>query len=256
MRACACQATDDELRLAHSADHIAYVDGPPGPDDWVMGDNFFSEATPVAARTAAGCTVQARAPGRRGMLARAGRQPAASLTYTRHCPVVCSGECSKANLNAMFRRERKVALLPRQGAYPGPGRGAQAVEAVLAGAVASAFAVIRPPGHHAECARAMGFCFYNNVAVAALAARRAGARPLVLDWDVHHGNGIQDILWEEDIAYVSLHRRARNPGSTRGEEAGQLAWLCLGPPSRAAPARNPPCMPRPRKPDHATHALQ
>jgi len=80
---------------------------------------------------------------------------------------------------------------------------------VLAGAVASAFAVVRPPGHHAECARAMGFCFYNNVAVAALAARRAGARPLVLDWDVHHGNGIQDILWEEDIAYVSLHRRAQ-----------------------------------------------
>jgi len=105
------------------------------------------------------------------------------------------------------RAESGAAASPRR--VPRAGRGAQAVEAVLAGAVASAFAVVRPPGHHAECARAMGFCFYNNVAVAALAARRAGARPLVLDWDVHHGNGIQDILWEEDIAYVSLHRRAQ-----------------------------------------------
>ena len=57
------------------------------------------------------------------------------------------------------------------------------------GEVARAFAVVRPPGHHAECARAMGFCFYNNVAVAALAARAEPdvARVLVLDWDVHHG---------------------------------------------------------------------
>ena len=62
-RACLRQATDDELRLAHSADHVAYVDGPPGPDDWVVGDNYFSEATPVAARTAAGCTVQVGALG-------------------------------------------------------------------------------------------------------------------------------------------------------------------------------------------------
>lgn len=58
----------------------------------------------------------------------------------------------------------------------------QAVEAVMSGSVSSAFAVVRPPGHHAECARAMGFCFYNNVAIAALAARQAGACPLVLDW--------------------------------------------------------------------------
>ena len=65
----------------------------------------------------------------------------------------------------------------------------QAANAVCSGAVGSAFAVVRPPGHHAECARAMGFCFYNNVAVAALAARQQQGvdRVLVLDWDVHHG---------------------------------------------------------------------
>ena len=65
----------------------------------------------------------------------------------------------------------------------------QAVQAVCRGSVERAFAVVRPPGHHAECARAMGFCFYNNVAVAALAARQEPGveRVLVLDWDVHHG---------------------------------------------------------------------
>ncbi len=65
----------------------------------------------------------------------------------------------------------------------------QAVQAVCRGDVDRAFAVVRPPGHHAECARAMGFCFYNNVAVAAMAARQEPGieRVLVLDWDVHHG---------------------------------------------------------------------
>ena len=65
----------------------------------------------------------------------------------------------------------------------------QAVESVLSGQVQRAFAVVRPPGHHAECTRAMGFCFFNSVAASALVAhRRLGARRvLVLDWDVHHG---------------------------------------------------------------------
>lgn len=63
---------------------------------------------------------------------------------------------------------------------------------MASGAVARAFAAVRPPGHHAECARAMGFCFYNNVAVAALAARQQEGvdRVLVLDWDVHHGGDV------------------------------------------------------------------
>ena len=65
----------------------------------------------------------------------------------------------------------------------------------MAGDVQRAFAVVRPPGHHAECERAMGFCLFNNVALGAQAALAAGMRRvLVLDWDVHHGNGIQSIL--------------------------------------------------------------
>ncbi|MBO6851370.1 MAG: histone deacetylase, partial [Marinobacter sp.] len=72
-----------------------------------------------------------------------------------------------------------------------------AVEAVMAGDTESAFAVVRPPGHHAEPARARGFCLFNNVAVAAAHAQAALGceRVMILDWDVHHGNGTQDIFW-------------------------------------------------------------
>ena len=93
----------------------------------------------------------------------------------------------------------------------------EAALAVASGAVASALAVVRPPGHHAECDRAMGFCFYNSTAVAALAALAAPgvARVVVLDWDIHHGNGIQNMLYERDDAlYISIHRaRAPRPAS-------------------------------------------
>ncbi|GAX81598.1 hypothetical protein CEUSTIGMA_g9026.t1 [Chlamydomonas eustigma] len=89
----------------------------------------------------------------------------------------------------------------------------KAVRSVLQGKVQSALAVVRPPGHHAECERAMGFCFFNNVAVAAreALAHEGVKKVLVLDWDVHHGNGIQDILWEDPNAlYISIHRDPQN----------------------------------------------
>jgi len=80
---------------------------------------------------------------------------------------------------------------------------------VVRGTVQRAMAVVRPPGHHAECSRAMGFCFFNNVVVAARAALHEPGvhRVLILDWDVHHGNGIQHILEDDPaVMYVSLHR--------------------------------------------------
>ncbi|CAL8468789.1 g8330 [Coccomyxa elongata] len=153
------KARDDELVLAHTEAHVRHVDGPPKDDEWQIGDNYYSAATPLAARTAAGCTVQA-------------------------------------------------------------------VDAVCSGQVQRAFAVVRPPGHHAECARAMGFCFFNNVAVAALAARKAGAnKVLVLDWDVHHGNGIEEILYgNADIMYISTHRgNGFYPGTGDIDDIGEGA---------------------------------
>ena len=94
------------------------------------------------------------------------------------------------------------------------------------GALHRAFAVVRPPGHHAECARAMGFCFFNNTVIAARAALTAypeRIKILLVDWDVHHGNGIQDLTYDDDaILYVSLHRRQEGfyPETGDAEEIG------------------------------------
>jgi len=97
------------------------------------------------------------------------------------------------------------------------------VDALLDERPGGAFAVGRPPGHHAERSRAMGFCMFNNVAIAAAHAvqRRGLARILVLDWDVHHGNGTQDIFWADpSVLYVSIHQSPLYPGSGRTSERG------------------------------------
>lgn len=99
-----------------------------------------------------------------------------------------------------------------------------AVEAVVAGEAGSAFALVRPPGHHAEPARARGFCLFNNVAVAAAHAQaKLGCqRVLIIDWDAHHGNGTQDIFWADpDTFFFDVHRAAPfYPGSGALEEIG------------------------------------
>jgi acetoin utilization deacetylase AcuC-like enzyme len=96
------------------------------------------------------------------------------------------------------------------------GAAVMAVDAVKEGWARSAFAAIRPPGHHAEAQRPMGFCFFNNAAVAALHARtRWGVqRVAVVDFDVHHGNGTQDIFAaDKDLFYASTHQSPCYPGT-------------------------------------------
>ena len=85
-----------------------------------------------------------------------------------------------------------------------------------------AFAAVRPPGHHALASRGMGFCLVNNAIVAARHAQRAGrARALIVDWDVHHGNGTQALMEHEPtIRYVSLHQHPWYPGTGMAEERG------------------------------------
>ena len=99
---------------------------------------------------------------------------------------------------------------------------------VAAGRLANGLALVRPPGHHAERDRAMGFCLYNNVAVAARAVQAAGSceRVLIVDWDVHHGNGTQHSFWEDpSVLYFSTHQFPFYPGTGAASEAGGGAGL-------------------------------
>jgi acetoin utilization deacetylase AcuC-like enzyme len=93
---------------------------------------------------------------------------------------------------------------------------------VLHGRYSHGISVVRPPGHHATRDRAMGFCLLNNVAAAAAAARAGGAaRVAILDWDVHHGNGTQDIFWDDpNVLYLSVHQFPFYPGTGAATELG------------------------------------
>jgi len=99
-----------------------------------------------------------------------------------------------------------------------------AAMAAVSGEADVAFAVVRPPGHHAGAARAGGFCLFNNVAVAVAALRRerAAMRVAIVDWDVHHGNGTQELFERDpDVLYLSTHQSPFYPGTGRSNERGR-----------------------------------
>jgi acetoin utilization deacetylase AcuC-like enzyme len=99
-----------------------------------------------------------------------------------------------------------------------------AVDGIADGFVRNAFVATRPPGHHATPSRAMGFCLFNHVAIAARYVQDRGLaeKVLIVDWDVHHGNGTQDIFYEDgSVFYLSLHQSPHYPGTGHARETGE-----------------------------------
>ena len=128
-------------------------------------------------------------------------------------------------------REGRVSLDPDTSISPGSlkaaclavGGALAAADAIMEGRVANAFCALRPPGHHAEADHAMGFCLFNNVAIAAryLQRRHGLERIGIVDWDVHHGNGTQHAFYEDpSVFYFSTHQYPYYPGTGRADERG------------------------------------
>ncbi len=119
--------------------------------------------------------------------------------------------------------DTKVSGASWDAAMGSAGASIEAVRGVVAGGMRTAFVATRPPGHHATPSRPMGFCLFNNVAVAArwLQAEGHARRILIVDWDVHHGNGTQDVFYRDpDVFYLSLHQAPHYPGTGAATETG------------------------------------
>lgn len=137
-------------------------------------------------------------------------------------------EAERTGAQVSLDADTVVSAASWDAALAAAGCAVSGVRLVLDGEAATAFAGSRPPGHHATRDLAMGFCLFNNVAVAArwAQAERGVERVLIIDWDVHHGNGTQDIFYADpSVYYLSLHQSPHYPGTGEAEERGAGAGL-------------------------------
>jgi acetoin utilization deacetylase AcuC-like enzyme len=144
-----------------------------------------------------------------------------SPTYLRHLK-------SKAPTTGRVPLDPDTAMSPGtlSAAFLAVGATFVAADAIMAGQIHNAFCAVRPPGHHAEHDRAMGFCFFNNVAIVTryLQRRHGIGRVLIVDWDVHHGNGTQHSFYQDPtVLFFSTHQFPHYPGTGRASERGEGA---------------------------------
>ena len=138
--------------------------------------------------------------------------------YVRRLEQFCLSGGGNLDVDTFTRPDSWEAALLSAGA------GLQAIDLLRRRGEGVAFVATRPPGHHALGDRSMGFCLLNNVAVAAAALVAAGERVLIVDWDVHHGNGTQALFWDDpSVLYVSTHQSPFYPGTGEADEVGGVS---------------------------------
>jgi acetoin utilization deacetylase AcuC-like enzyme len=138
-----------------------------------------------------------------------------SPTYVEQVRRLCAAGGGHIDPDTYARPDSWDAALRSAGA------GLQAIDVLQQSGSGLVFVAARPPGHHARPEQGMGFCLFNNVAVAASVLADGGERVLIVDWDVHHGNGTQDIFWDDPrVLYVSTHQWPLYPGTGRADEVG------------------------------------
>ena len=136
--------------------------------------------------------------------------------YPEHIKQHCEAEVPLTYDTSVVKASYDIALLSTGGVL-------NAANAVATGAVTNAFAMVRPPGHHATQNRSMGFCLFNNIAIAARYLQREHdvGKIAIVDWDVHHGNGTQDIFYEDEtVFFFSIHQSPLYPGTGSSRERG------------------------------------
>ena len=141
-----------------------------------------------------------------------------------HTPAYVRSIAATAGREVALDADTMVSSLSYETACLAVGGGLNLIKAICQKEVNNGFALIRPPGHHAEKNRAMGFCLFNNIAIAAAYALNEGwaRRVLIVDWDVHHGNGTQHAFYSSaEVLYFSIHQYPHYPMTGRLEEIGE-----------------------------------
>jgi acetoin utilization deacetylase AcuC-like enzyme len=152
-----------------------------------------------------------------------------ALVHTREYIDLVERECA-SGATRLSTGDTNISPASYRVALAAAGGAVRAVDQVMTGELKNAFCAVRPPGHHASAERGMGFCLFNNVAIAARYAQAIYGveRVLIADWDVHHGNGTQDTFYSDaSVFFMSTHQSPLYPGTGAVEETGEGAGLGL-----------------------------